>query len=332
MTRLLGKRRRTRQTEGQFRVLSPWLMVSEFCLQDLQSQACAWGWALPDTVNPPRAQQRASRALHGPRPATQLGGGKISVVHEQKHRAHKLGGPFGAWAFLKLAGRCQIVFVYCLLLVDQILQTGLDWFLLVAALRTDRARNLLSFHWQFGTCWINLMLKVGLAHAAASCCTAAGEAFHSRWLKERVMKACDSSRSLQMVMQDMTVVDLGLSHQVWVILAMLCSTLGLLCLVHVRLPLPAYGFCLALPAYGVACWCLFKSFHCRVNLHRNLRDSQNTVYRSLSDTFAAGATGKLLAKDLSTERVTEAGLMSSLSLQPQEQHVMELEDGGKNVE
>ena len=194
-------------------------------------------------------------------------------------------------AFLQLAGRCQITCVYLLLLVDQILQTGLDWFVLVAALKISRTRSLFSFHWQLATCWINFMLKLVLARAAASCCTAAGESFHAKWLSERIVTA--SSKS---VMQDMKVVDLGLSHQVWVLLALLCSSLGLLCLVHVRLPHPLYGL-FALPAYMMACWFLWQNFCRRVDLHRKRRECQVSVSKVLHDCFAPGAAARLMAQD-----------------------------------
>ena len=213
---------------------------------------------------------------------------------EHAEHADKLGGAFGAMAFLRLAGRCRIMCVYLLLLVDQILQTGLDWFLLIAAVQIGQTRSLLSFHWQFITCWINLLLKLALARAAASCCTAAGNAFHLKWLEERVMKG--SVASAETVMDDMKVVDVGLSHQVWVILAMLCSSLGLLCLVHVRLPQPVYGLLLALPAYLVLCWCLFESFHQRTDQHKKLCVVRKSAIQALHSTFAPGAAARLMAK------------------------------------
>lgn len=223
-------------------------------------------------------------------------------------RRARQGGVFGALAFLRLAGRGRVACVYLLLLVDQILQTGLDWVLLVAALQVRQSRSLFSFNWHFATCWVNLMLKVVLARAAASCCAAAGETFHRQWLL-RVTKATNASAS-QVVARDMKVVDIGLSHQVWVLFAMLCSTLGLLCLVHVRLPQPLFGLLLALPAYATACWCLLKSFRQRVDFHRKQCACKSSVCKLLHDCFAPGMAARLMAKEPYVLEVEEKALQA----------------------
>ena len=249
----------------------------------------ACGWA-PEG-RPSRAPSCGAR-----RP---LGAGKLEAKEKEGQGASEkgaAGGVFGALAFLRLAGRGRVACVYLLLLVDQILQTGLDWVLLVAALQVRQSRSLFSFNWHFATCWVNLMLKVVLARAAASCCAAAGETFHRQWLL-RVTKATNASAS-QVVARDMKVVDIGLSHQVWVLFAMLCSTLGLLCLVHVRLPQPLFGLLLALPAYATACWCLLKSFRQRVDFHRKQCACKSFVCKLLHDCFAPGMAARLMAKDV----------------------------------
>ena len=231
-------------------------------------------------------------------------GGKLKQARSEKEgrdqadsekRTVPAAGVFGALAFLRLAGRGRVACVYLLLLVDQILQTGLDWVLLVAALQVSQHRSFFSFNWQFATCWVNLMLKVVLARAAASCCAAAGETFHQQWL-ERVTKATNASAP-NVVTRDMKVVDIGLSHQVWVLFAMLCSTLGLLCLVHVRLPQPLFGLLLALPAYMTACWCLLRSFRQRVDFHRKQCACKYSVCKLLHDCFTPGMAARLMAKD-----------------------------------
>mmetsp|Transcript_10114 Transcript_10114/g.24444 ORF Transcript_10114/g.24444 Transcript_10114/m.24444 type:complete len:1046 (-) Transcript_10114:42-3179(-) len=244
-------------------------------------------------------------------------GGKLKQARSEKEgrdqadsekRTVPAAGVFGALAFLRLAGRGRVACVYLLLLVDQILQTGLDWVLLVAALQVSQHRSFFSFNWQFATCWVNLMLKVVLARAAASCCAAAGETFHQQWL-ERVTKATNASAP-NVVTRDMKVVDIGLSHQVWVLFAMLCSTLGLLCLVHVRLPQPLFGLLLALPAYMTACWCLLRSFRQRVDFHRKQCACKYSVCKLLHDCFTPGMAARLMAKEPYVLEVEEKALQA----------------------
>ncbi|CAE7876294.1 ABCC11 [Symbiodinium microadriaticum] len=286
---------------------------------DLSKAACgACGWGAPEGRPRPRPSHAPAPSCGARRKSPLLGAGQ-KLELEAKEReglegqgqgAEKgaAGGVFGALAFLRLAGRGRVACVYLLLLVDQILQTGLDWVLLVAALQVRQSRSLFSFNWHFATCWVNLMLKVVLARAAASCCAAAGETFHRQWLL-RVTKATNASAS-QVVARDMKVVDIGLSHQVWVLFAMLCSTLGLLCLVHVRLPQPLFGLLLALPAYATACWCLLKSFRQRVDFHRKQCACKSSVCKLLHDCFAPGMAARLMAKEPYVLEVEEKALQA----------------------